>query len=310
MKEPDTLVLYDKKSKEYLFKDDDGKGLPVFSTGTWGFHIEATEDYAYNGVTEGEGVKVDRVPTQSGEVSITNTFNLNAAPQKATLNDQGRLYVDLVMNKPRFASNDYGSLSIAVTIGDKKYEALGLKGFLLGADPNTDGLDFVTAGPITLLNILRDPPGSASYTWWESGQNYSYNTMNTNGFTNVGTEGATTKLGVKTATGVGIGAMVLTETEMENNIQASINHEETTNHPKARTMTVTTNSRYQTSDDPLNVGSAADVFIGFSNNLYYGAVNEIELLDKETYDGKGGEKIFMLRLQRMARPIIYVKART
>ncbi|WP_298554848.1 LamG-like jellyroll fold domain-containing protein [uncultured Parabacteroides sp.] len=290
LEEPDTLVLYDKKSKEYLFKDGEGKGLPVFSTGTWGFHIEATEDYAYNGVTEGEGAKVDRVPTQSGEVSITNTFNQNAAPQKATLNDQGRLYVDLVMNKPRFANNDYGSLSIAVTIGDKKYEAPGLKGFLLGADPNTDGLDFVTAGPITLLNILRDPPGSASYTWWESGQNYSYNTMSTKGFTNVGTEGVTTKLGVKTATGIGIGAMVLTETEMENNIQASINHEETTNHPDARTMTVTTNSRYQTSDDPLNVGSAADVFIGFSNNLYYGAVNEIELLDKETYDGKGGEK--------------------
>lgn len=288
LEKPDTLVLYDKENKEYLFKDESGKGLPVFSVGTWGFYIEATEDYAYNGVKKGEDAKVDRVPTQGGDVSITNTFNQNAAPQKAQLDNQGRLYVGLTMNRPRFASNDYGKLSITVEIDGKTYNADELQGFLLGPDPKTDGLDFVTAGPITLLNILRDPPGSHSYTWWESGQSYSYYTMNTDGFTNVGTEGVTTKLGVKTATGIGIGAMVLTETEMENNIQASINHEETTNHPDARTMTVTTNSRYQTSDDPLNVGSAADVFIGFSNNLYYGAVNELELLDEETYKGKEG----------------------
>ncbi len=283
---PDTLVLYDKASG-YLFKDGNGNGLPVFSVGTWGFHIEATEDYVYNKQT-GADAKVDRVPTQSGDVSITNTFNQNAKPQTAKLDDEGRLYVGITMDKPLFASNEYGHLDISVTIDGKKYTATQLQGFLLGADPQTDGLDFVTAGPITLLNILRDPPGSASYSWWESGQSYSYYTMNTSGFTNVGTEGEMAKLGVKTATGIGIGAMVLTETDIENNIQASINHEETTNHPDARTMTVTTNSRYQTSDDPLNVGSAADVFIGFSNNIYYGAVNEIELLDEATYKGKGG----------------------
>lgn len=290
IEKPDTLLLYDKETKEYLFKDEKGNGLPVFSAGTWGFLIEATEDYAYNGIADGEGAKVDRVPTQSGEVSIANTFNLDAAPKKVALDDQGKLYVDVVMNRPYFASNEYGKLSISVIIGGATYTAKELQGYLLGADPKTDGLDFVTAGPITLLNILRDPPGSASYTWWESGHSYSYNTMNTSGFTNVGTEGVTTQLGVKTATGIGIGSMVLTETEMENNIQASIQHEETTNHPNARTMTVTTGSRYQTSDDPLNVGSAADVFIGFSNNLYYGAVNEVELLDAETYNGKGGAK--------------------
>lgn len=130
---PDTLVLYDKASG-YLFKDDDGNGLPVFSVGTWGFHIEATEDYVYNKQT-GADAKVDRVPTQSGDVSITNTFNQNAKPQTAKLDDEGRLYVGITMNKPLFASNSYGSLDISVKIGDKTYTATQLQGFLLGADP-------------------------------------------------------------------------------------------------------------------------------------------------------------------------------
>ena len=170
----------------------------------------------------------------------------------------------------------------------KTYPAPQLNGVLLGQDPKTDGLDFVTAGPITLLNILRDPPGSASYSWWESGQSYSYMASTARGMTNVGSETSTLMLGVKQAQSIGLGVATMTEIEIDNNISATVNHEETSNNPDARSITLTTNSRYQTSDDPLNVGSAADVFIGYSNNIYYGAINEIELLDEATFKAKEG----------------------
>ena len=289
----DTLLLYDRGTKEYAFKanvDSKLQGLPVFSVGTWGFHVEATEDYAYNGITTGENAKVDRVPTQGGDLSVTNTFNQNAEPQKFELDNQGRRYVELQMNKPLFANNNVSRLTFAVTIEGKTYTAPQLAGVLLGADPQGDGLDFVTAGPIRLLNILRDPPGSASYSWWESGQSYSYMASTDRGMTNVGSETATAMLGVKQANSIGLGVATMTEIEIENNVSATVNHEETSNNPDARTVTITTNNRYQTSDDPLNVGSAADVFIGYSNNIYYGAINEVELLDEDTYKKKEGKE--------------------
>lgn len=285
---PDTLKLYDKGTRKYLFGQDEdhSDGLPVFSVGTWGFHIEATEDYAYNGVTTGEDAVVDRVPTQGGEVSITNGFHSTNATQKVELDNNGKLYIELGMDKPKFAINDLGKLNIAVKIGTATYNAPLLQGYLIGSD-SSEGTDFVTAGPITLLNILRDPPGSASYSWWESGQTYSYSNTSGRGFTNTGTEQEVFMFGVEIKTGVGVGAFTLLESDSQNNVTIGVSHEESTNHPEARTMTVTTNSRYQTSDDALNVGSAADVFIGYSNNIFYGPVKSIGILDDAAYTGQG-----------------------
>lgn len=284
---PDTLKLYNKETGKYLFGQDlKEHGLPVFSVGTWGFHIEATEDYAYNGATTGENIVIDRVPTQGGEVSITNGFHSTSATKKAELDSSGKLYIEVGMDKPKFANNDLGKLDITVTIEKKPYTAPQLQGYLIGSD-SSEGTDFVTAGPITLLNILRDPPGSASYSWWESGQSYSYSNTSGRGFTNTGTEQEVFMLGVEIKTGVGVGAFTLLESDSQNNVTVGVAHEESTNHPEARTMTVTTNSRYQTSDDALNVGSAADVFIGYSNNIFYGPVKSISILDDAAYKGQG-----------------------
>ncbi len=291
--EKDTLWLYDREAKEYTFKGNvDGKqqGLPIFSVGTWGFHVEATEDYPYNGVKSGEDAIVDRVPTQGGDLSITNTFNQNAEPQKYELDNQGKGYIELQMDNPLFANNNISRLTFAVTIDGQVYTAPQLAGVLLGADPKGDGLDFVTAGPIRLLNILRDPPGSASYSWWESGHSYSYMASTDRGMINVGSETITQMLGLKKGHSIGLGAATIEEFEIVNNISATVNHEVSSNNPDAYTITLTTNNRYQTSDDPLNVGSAADVFIGYSNNIYYGAINEVELLDEKTYNTKGGKE--------------------
>ena len=286
---PDTLLLYNRNTKEYAFKGNvngEQQGLPIFSVGTWGFHVEATEDYAYNGITTGEEAKIDRVPTQGGRLRVTNEFNQNARPKNFELDDQGKGYIELEMDNPLFANNNISKVTFAVDINNKTYTAPQLSGVLLGADPKTDGLDFVTAGPITLLNILRDPPGSASYSWWESGHTYSFMTSTDRGMTSVGSETYTHMLGIKNVVSIGLGTARMEDAEIVNDVSATVNHEVTSNNPDSRSITITTNNRYQTSDDPLNVGSAADVFIGYSSNIYYGAINEVELLDEDTYKAK------------------------
>lgn len=183
--EPDSVTLYDAGTKKYLFGQDDTNpnGVPVFATGTWNFFVEATEDYYYNGVESGDGMKVDRVPTQGGALKISNSFNTTASTQNEELDENGKKLVSVVMNNPSFASNKLGSLTFSVEIDGQTYpnNPDPLEGFLIGQDPKTDGTDFVTAGPIKLLNILRDPPGSTSYSWWESGQTITYYSMGAKG---------------------------------------------------------------------------------------------------------------------------------
>ena len=281
---PDTLKLYE--SGQYLFK------YPVFATGPWDFLVEATEDYTYNGTEAENNPTVDRVPTQGGRLQITNTFS-SSFPQEEQLDENGKKIVTISMDKPIFANNNTGRLDFTVTIEDETYRAKQLQAILVGRDPENDGTDFVTAGPIRLLNILRDPPGSNSYSWWESGQSITYYTTESKGLTQTGSEASTLKLGTLITTGVGLGAMTLFETEMDNDATIGSNHEIVKGNPKTRTLTLTTNTRYQTGEDALNVGSAADVFIGISNNIYYGAVDYIDILSEAAFkqlESEGNEE--------------------
>ena len=57
---------------------------------------------------------------------------------------------------------------------------------------------------------------------------------------NVGSETSTLMLGVKQAQSIGLGVATMTEIEIDNNISATVNHEETSNNPDARSITLTT----------------------------------------------------------------------
>ena len=89
------------------------------------------------------------------------------------------------------------------------------------------------------------------------------------------------------------------------------NHEVVNGNPKSRTLTFTTNTRYQTGEDALNVGSAADVFIGISNNIYYGAVDYIDILSEEAFEQLKGEpnEEYTKATTTEVIPIIYVGER-
>lgn len=284
---PDTLDLYDEKDGTYLFD------APVYEEGNSGLVLKATEDYYYNNIREGEGIKVDHVNVRNGTVKISNEFITISEPVRVKLDENGVGYYTLEMKEEGFTSNKLKKIELSLLVADetgkeKEYGKGQISAYLLG--DRSGGKNFVTEGPSRLLNILRDPPGSHSYSWWESGQSYTFYNETGRGFTNIGSEQAKVLIGQKVTTGTGLGAFIVQESDIVNSATAQIQHEEATNNPHATTTSVTLNSRYQTSDDPLLVGSSGDVFIGMSNNIFYGPADCIEIMDKKTYDLAGGQQ--------------------
>ena len=138
--------------------------------------VSAHEDYYYNNVISGSNVRVDRVKVQNGQVMISNGFSTTAASSYANLNENGEAMVDIEVNSINFSQLDsvhqLRTLDMSMTIDNKSVNAPQLKAYLLGF--KNLGNDFVTGGPIRLLNILRDPPGSNSYSYVEAGQTMTY----------------------------------------------------------------------------------------------------------------------------------------
>lgn len=281
------IPLYDTQSGMYLFGRDEShpNGLPIFESGNYGFHIEASEDFVYNGTEAGEKPVVDNVPTSGGSVSVSNGFNRNNTPVEGELSEDGHLYVELVMNQPRFALNDLGSISVSVGIEGATYTAPKISGLLIGPVSGT-GTDFVTAGPITLLDILRDPPGSKSYSYIEAGTSYNYEVVE--GIASVEEGEYTGELftGLKYTSVIGT---LGTETKDDASASINVKTETKSNDPHTRSVSYEITERYQTSDDPLMVGAKADLFIGHSNNVFYGPIKSLQLLDDKTFRAIGDQ---------------------
>ena len=78
------------------------------------------------------------------------------------------------------------------------------------------GRDFVTGGPDRVLTVLRDPPGSNSYSYLEKGTTITESSTYTGSASNDGSETLTQNLGLEVITFAGVGAGVISKTETEN----------------------------------------------------------------------------------------------
>lgn len=153
------VTLYDKESKSYLF------GKPVFHKASYIFRVSSHEDYYYNKISIGDNIVVDQVPTQGGDLKITNEMNQETAGS-ATLDDTGVAEVKIEVNNPDISGANGGLKKLDFAVGSTTAEQL--VAYVLGS--RSRGSSFVSAGPIRLMNILRDPPGSHSYSYCEKGR--------------------------------------------------------------------------------------------------------------------------------------------
>src|SRR3546814_10745097 len=113
---------------------------------------------------------MDRLPTSDVLVSLVNTIrNCSTSADMLSLDSTGTGYYTFLAGDPAITAPGLKSLSVTVRFGqatDLNWSWLGqpkLEGFVMGL--KMTGTDFVTAGPDKLLDVLREPPGSRSYSF-------------------------------------------------------------------------------------------------------------------------------------------------
>ena len=186
------------------------------------------------------------------------------------------------------ASAVYGQSSTPVSIGWLAPNSFpGGQGYLLGV--HQTGSDFITAGPDKVLTVLRDPPGSHSFSYLEKGLSFEETSAYKGSLRNEGTEDLT--LGVKTyvqiITIAGVGAMTGSATsslETETGATVGLSHSEEYTGTDTKKYTSTLTTRFETSSDPLYVWANGDDYIGYSTNLTFGTTNNITIIPRAYYD--------------------------
>lgn len=243
-----------------------------------------------------KGGKIDRLPFVDGKLRINNSFGLAEDNMESqTMIDQNTVELELdstgvtvytfqgglpniSVNESNPAENFRRALQIHVVTNAGRtisWPEEAMSGYLLGAMPT--GNNFVTTGPDKLLAILRDPPGSNSFTSMESGTSFTSSTSSTLSSSNSAGGNVVAHLGIKTSIGKGIGVVKTDEFEVVNDMTSG--QTATSGYTDAETLSTTysTSQIISTSADPAYVGAMGDVFVGLSTNVVYGAAQAIEV---------------------------------
>lgn len=272
------VMLY--SSNTYLF------GKPVFEQNSdYTFKTEVFEKYTYY-ATDAKpipGVPDDEVPTQDAQIEFTN--NLAVVVTTTVEADQnGIASYTFKVTDPELTSA-IRAISAKVYYGDQGTSINwkgGFNGIILGSVQL--GRDFVTGGPEKVLMVLRDPPGSKSYSYLEKGVTVTESSSYIGSVKNEGSETFTQNLGLEVVTFVGLGGGVITSTEVNNGFSIGILHEEEVGGRDTKKSITTTTTRFQTSNDSDFVGADGDVFVGYSTNISYGSTECVNIIPKDQYE--------------------------
>lgn len=263
---------------------------PVYETyGVYSYDIRAYEKYVNY---DGETPEYDNVPLAGTVVAIQNEFAagntlsiegdsdgeiVELAENEVELDSAGYARYEFIGGAPNIVEPYTLSLNMSYEVNNKHYDwdqNGKFKAVILGNLPT--GNNFVTAGPDKILTVLRDPPGSNSYSYWQSGT----------------TQISTTQLGghyvggtyLKFDIGSGFGKTFAEGVPGFYNVSGfkyvnehipgfdiKVNFDA---HDKT-TTSVTTNEKVSTSSDFNFVGAEGDVFIGSSTNVIFGNSREV-----------------------------------
>ena len=297
-----TNVMNEKESVQ-LWSESTGYslGYPVFSTGSnYTFVYNVFEEYPYyiNSKKEVDSTKTDRVEVEPTNVSFNNKMAI-----LDSIDVENYTYT-FKAGEPSITS-PIGTIAATFTYGSSDnptsvawINPLGNDNgmaYVLGA--HKTGSNFVTAGPDKLLCVLRDPPGSNSYSYLEKGVTFSEQSTYSGSISNEGSEDFTMGVQVRTQqiTVVGVGTAVGTANtlaEIDNGATIGVSHSEEYTGNNSSKTTVTTTTRFQTSDDPLYVGANGDLYVGYSTNITFGTSQNVLAVSRATYDSLGGESAY------------------
>ncbi|MGM9804814.1 MAG: LamG-like jellyroll fold domain-containing protein [Muribaculaceae bacterium] len=203
-----------------------------------------------------------------------------------TTDENGYAQWSFRVNNPEMTAG-LRSLSMKMTYGDSesptsidwdgKFSAI-----VIGA--RTNGSDFLTEGPDQLMFVLRDPPGSNSYSYLEKGVTVARTSTYNGEILNTFTSTATSKLGTQLLTFVGVGAGTINNTEIQKEYGFGVSHTTMIGGTDSDYKEFTTTTRFATSSDPLYVGSNGDLYVGYSTNIGIGTTENIAVISSADYN--------------------------
>ena len=269
----------------YLF------GAPVYPIGQYQLRVNAHEDYYYN---NDRANKPDVVNLKGGQLKVYNGMQETTSIKEYPLDQNGSALVDFTANHVTYVQDGdmaLRQLDFSVLSEGDYIEAEPLRAYILGSVEKQGDfleLDTVSAG-LTLLDVLRDPPGSNSYATLEKGTKYhiKYKTY-TNyrfGLDLILKEGNNTEYYIGTVAapaGAGTAAGVINMVQQTKDWHMPFSfqyYNETMSEYE-----ITTTETISTSSDPLYVGTKADVFIGATNGVMTGRALSFRVVDSLSYE--------------------------
>ena len=265
-------------------------GLPMFTQGnTYKFKASVYEEYHYYDESGNvmEDVMTDKVPSQDAVVSFQSTMSGSNDFVSVEADSTGVAYWNFKGAKVDLTSAS-ANLNVKATVGNSDnatsiswVSPFNKDNLFITRGTVSKGNDFVTAGPDKLLAVLRDPPGSNSYSYLEKGTTFTETSSFTGTMTIDGEETLVTDVGYDLITFTGVGVGTINQLEQSSGTEVSLTHTTEWEDSETKSSTTTINTTFTTSDSEDYVGAMGDVFLGYSTNLSYGTADAITLVSAD-----------------------------
>ncbi|MGN0214764.1 MAG: LamG-like jellyroll fold domain-containing protein [Muribaculaceae bacterium] len=257
-------------------------GMPAFEKfQNVTFNITTAEIYPYkdsNG-RDKEGVEEDKVAVPDATLSFGGDLAYGTQ-EELTTDENGYAQWSFQVNVPELTAAKR-SLSMTMTYGDSDNPTSinwdgAFDAVVIGSV--TKGKDFLTEGPDQLMFVLRDPPGSNSYSYLEKGVTVSRTSSYTGEVLSETSVTATTKLGTRMLTFAGFGAGTIQDANLQKETVYQSRFNFMIGGTNSDYSEFTTTTRFETSSDPLYVGSNGDLYVGYSTNIGLGSTDNISIV--------------------------------
>ena len=240
--------------------------LPAFSQNfAYALKVKAYETYINKDNTPNVS---SVVPIKQAIIYIKNSV-ADLSMDSIVLNSvTGDTLITFRAGNPNIASPFTKTIELSLAKGSKTVVWPTLHAFVFGALPIV-GSNFVTTGPDLPFTILRDPPGSNSYSYLDKETKISTTDTYTSTYQNANSEKVTVSLG----TDLWIGFLVLSETEVKADLGIGAHETNTWVNGNSIRRDITLTQKWQTSDSPELPGAKSDIFIGGATNYIFGATD-------------------------------------
>ncbi len=274
----------DTKEVSYLFK------YPVFNQDVnYTLKVFAREDYYYNNEKQ-NGLK-DSVPVSYGTLNVNNGLTKNGKTLSLKMDSLGMASFSFKADNPTFTllgEDALRTMDFSVEVADYYYDAEPLKAYVLGTrKKGSDAVVYTSENAgLGVLDVLRDPPGSKSYSFLGKGAKYTFSRsmefdlkLGVNLSFSYGSN-YTAVTGISAGAGPFTGLVQEGETSWSFDIPIPI-----VNWSRTRkgTYEYVVNEAIKTSGAEGETGSMYDVYIGTGVNVRVERVDAFSTIDHEQY---------------------------